>query len=72
MSYFSGAGIEFFVLIAFCAPFNFVYLPLSLAIFVRKIYNRKHDRKKIRRSGRRTPCQSKTETFSKANANPSQ
>ena len=23
MSYFSGAGIEFFVLIAFCAPFNF-------------------------------------------------
>ena len=46
MSYFSGAGIEFFVLIAFCAPFNFVYLPWASPFFVRKTYNGKHDRKK--------------------------
>lgn len=36
MSYFSGAGIEFFVLIAFCAPFNFVYLPWASPFFVPK------------------------------------
>ena len=46
MSYFSGTGIEFFVLIAFCAPFNFVYLPLASPFFVHKTYNGKHDRKK--------------------------
>lgn len=71
MSYFSGTGIEFFVLIAFCAPFNFVYLPWASPFFVRKTYNGKHDRKKPpQRPQNALPEQDRD--FSEANANPSQ
>ena len=63
MSYFSGTGIEFFVLIAFCAPFNFVYLPWASPFFVRKIYNRKHDRKKSAAAAAERPARARPRLF---------
>lgn len=71
MSYFSGAGIEFFVLIAFCAPFNFVYLPWASPFFVRKTYNGKHDRKKAATTAAERPAAARP-AFFRSEPNPSQ